>query len=495
VLEKNKEQEILNTTSEPIPDYLIQLQRLTEMTNFASSPDPNNWEQEKSALMLELEQKKAELEILNNSLTDNIADGELLERINHLEEALEEALNTIDGLNHQLTQKEILAQELAATEEVATIQQQALSHLKQQLAGQQQALEQQINHSQAKEQSIHELLSNVENLTQTLQGELERLRTQMAQNRAMIQNGQKQLEKQLLERDTEIEFQKQRVAELQSQILAVRSLVASLELQLVEQEQHIEVLYNRLGDRGNLIKQLEEQIKQTQDALEAQSQVNSSLVQTQDIVKEQNVTINTLYQKIESLENHLTRQMKIQSRLQQACQELTQQCNDYQIRNTELEKQTVGLQEQLQKHPQELSQQMLEYTSMIDYWKQKYQQANTEIVELKATVEKLTLENTQNKAIASTQDYLREISPNSAPTPEVNLEVIKHEEILNNISDIIDIDVQSVIETLSEKDPKSEENKNPEVEVIKTEEKRKMKPRPVDLPTFLSNSPMNRKAL
>lgn len=525
-------------------------ERFEEINDFAHFQHQyNNWEEERQLLLLELEQTRSALE----SMTTDTPDVELLDRINHLEAALEDALLTIDELNNQLNQQQLLEQELVATEQVATMQKEALSHLKEQLAGHQQALEEQLNYSHAKDQSVQELLLNLETLTQTLQIELEKMRIQMLQNRSLVQNGQKQLEKQLADKDIEIENQQQRVVELQAQILSVRGLVAGLELQLVEQEQHIEVLYNRLGDRVNVIKQLEAQVKQTQDALEGHSHVQGALLETQDIVREQNATISSLYQKIESLENHLTRQTKIQGRLQQACQELTQQCNDYQARNTEIEKEKQSLEKELQAQNEAIKSD----ENQSKYWQKRYEKANTEIEELKAVIERLEREHSteiaQFKANAErlqTEHYneVRALQKANEPQPvqtqpeikieneieppaeinrfkpnikrfktqnqpsvavnyvdesvTVNQTLIAEGEIIDNIkqpevplqtilipeqSEIID--VQSTEKIQEEKTIiKAEEN----VQVIKKQEPRTNKPRPVDLPTFLSNNQLKR---
>ncbi len=519
----------------------------------------NNWEEERQLLLLELEQTRASLE----SMTTDTPDVELLDRINHLEAALEDALLTIDELNNQLNEQQLLEEELVATEQVATIQKQALSHLKEQLAGHQQALEEQLNYSHAKDKSVQELLLNLETLTHTLHGELEKMRVQMLQNRTAIQNGQKQLEKQLANKDVEIENQQQRVVELQAQILSVRGLVAGLELQLVEQEQHIEVLYNRLGDRVNIIKQLEGQIKQTQEALEGQSHVQNALLETQDIVKEQNTTISSLYQKIESLENHLTRQTKIQGRLQQACQELTQQCNDYQARNAEIEKNKKSVEKQLQKQNEAIKSD----ENQGEYWQKRYDQANTEIAELKAIMERLEREhsteiaqfkanverlqtqhndeimalkkaNVEVKPVVETQQVLQikpetkiendieppsEISkfkPNikrfktqNQPSGEVVTYgdesavvkptlIIAEGEIIDDIKPQELESIANLIDVMAEViDIKSNEQIQEEVKIIKVaenepvikkQEKRPNRPRPVDLPTFLSSSQLKR---
>ncbi|HEY9701351.1 MAG TPA: hypothetical protein V6C58_02840 [Allocoleopsis sp.] len=527
-------------------------ERFEEFSDFAHFQHQyNNWEEERQLLLLELEQTRSALE----SMATEEPDVELLDRINHLEAALEDALLTIDELNNQLNQQQLLEQELVATEQVATMQKEALSHLKEQLAGHQQALEEQLNYSQAKDQSVQELLLNLETLTRTLQIELEKMRLQMLQNRSLVQNGQKQLEKQLADKDIEIENQQQRVVELQAQILSVRGLVAGLELQLVEQEQHIEVLYNRLGDRVNVIKQLEAQIKQTQEALEGQSHVQGALLETQDIVREQNVTISSLYQKIESLENHLTRQTKIQGRLQQSCQELTQQCNDYQARNTEIEKEKQALEKELQKQNEAIKSD----ENQGEYWQKRYDNANTEIEELKAVIERLEREHsteiaqfkanaermqTQHnnelmalkKANVETQTVQiqpeikieKDIEPpaeisrfkpnikrfktqNQPGVGEVNndesvtvkpiliiedggiIDEIKQQEVavkptlIAAESDIIDVQSTAKIEE-EQKIIKAEEN----VPVIKKQEQRQNRPRPVDLPNFLSNNQLKR---
>lgn len=352
-----------------------------ESTDATAGVEQQTWEQERQLLIEQLEQAQAALQLHASPSSERSN----LERIHQLERALDQSLAQVNELRSQLLEQQTLEAQLAIAEEVANLQHLALAQLKQQLSCQQQALEDQITQAQAKDQTVRELLVTIETLVEEQQLQVESLKAQLANNRQTIQTSQKQLEIQLIQRQTELESKQQQLQELESQILAARARASSLEVQLVEQDRHIQSLYSRLGDRAYFLNQLETQLKQAHEALEAQQDLHASLMQIQALSREQNTTITNLHCKIETLETQLAQHMTRAAQLQQACQELATERDRYQDRTIELEGHHSALQEQILMQAQQAS----EYEAAIQYWKDQYTASSHQAQQLKELLERV----------------------------------------------------------------------------------------------------------
>lgn len=376
-----------------------------ELRDTAASMEQQTWEQEQAAL---------------GAAAGASPDQSQLERICQLEHALDQSLAQVSQLRSQLLEQQTLEAQLALTEEVANLQHLALAQLKHELSCQQQALEDHISQAQAKDQTVQELLASVEKLATSQELEIESLRAQLSQDRSRHQTRQKQLEKQLASRQTELQFKQQQIIELESQILDARTRARGLEVHLAEQEQHIQSMYSRLGDRANLLNQMEAQLQQAHEALEAQQDLHASLMETQALTREQNTTISALYHKIETLETQLAQQVTRAAQLQQACQELGAERDRYQCRTIELESQQSALQEQILMQAQQAS----EYEAAIQYWKDQWSASSRQAQQLKELLERVLPERPEEilellMAIQQGEPGM----PGAAPQPGKHLHV------------------------------------------------------------------------
>lgn len=308
-----------------------------------------------------------------------------LERICQLELALDQSQSQVSELRSQLLEQQTLEAQLVVTEEVANLQHLALTQLKHQLSCQQQALDDQISQARTRDQTVQELLASIETLANEQRIEIESLRSQLSVDRRAIHNNHKQLEKQLIQRQTELQSKQQQVQDLESQILIARTHAVRLEVQLAEQEQHIQELYSRLGDRAYFLNQLEAQLQQAHDALEAQQDLHTSLLQTQALSRDQNTTITALHSKIEALETQLAQHLTMAAQLQQACRELTAERDYYQSRTGELEGHQSALQEQILMQAQQAS----EYEAAIQYWKDQCITSTRQSQQMKELLERV----------------------------------------------------------------------------------------------------------
>jgi chromosome segregation ATPase len=333
------------------------------------------WNQQQQQLLAELAQAQ--------SLAD-----EQVQRIRHLEQALDQSLESLHELRLQMVDQRLLENQLASTEEIANIQQQAIAHLKRQLAQQQHILESQQNQTQQRDQSLHDLLTSVEAQAQAQQNKLEDLRTRIASDRAEVQAHQTHLEHQLAELQTTSEAQQERLLELEAEVISARTQSSSLEVQLNQSQEQIRHLNQQLLARNAAVHQLETELHRAHAALQEQQALIDHLHQAQTIKRSNREQpsereLAAAQSKIEELEVQVSRQTTAQAMLQHACQELELERDRTQTRVAELEQQTADMQEQILKQVQQAS----EYEAAVQHWKDRYFNNQTQIQRLKELVE------------------------------------------------------------------------------------------------------------
>ena len=347
-----------------------------------------SWDQERQTLLAELEQLRS-------------LEHHRLERISLLEQALDQALTSLDDLKLQMRDQQVLENQLAATEDFSHVQQQAITKLKLQLTQQQQVLEARIAEAQVQNQTFQELLTATEAIAQTQQAELERLRAQIVQDRSEVQVQQKRLEKQLGDLQVSLEEQQQHVLDRESQALAARTHAATLEVQLAEAQQQIESLYTHLSHRQTAFSQLETQLDQAYLALEEYQGLLRHTHEAEALVAEQHSAIATLQQdlvtahgKIEELETQVAKQVMLQAKLQHACQELEAERDRYHTRVSELEQQAAEMQEQILKQ----ARQGHEYETAVQHWKDRCSESQRQALQLKERLEKIAVARSEDLA-------------------------------------------------------------------------------------------------
>jgi len=209
-----------------------------------------------------------------------------LERLQKLGEALEHSQISITELSNQLSKPQSLEIQLAKTEEVTSLQQQAIAQLKEQLFGEQQAGVAQGTEAHEKDEALRALLTTIENFMRSQQLELGHLKTELILERAKTKTEKQKLQRELNQAHTDLESEQQRVRSLEAQIFSARSLAGSLEMQLLAAQREIEALQEQLSDRILSIQDLE-----------------ANLTLAQDLICEQNNTIAALNDQIEDLES------------------------------------------------------------------------------------------------------------------------------------------------------------------------------------------------
>lgn len=306
-----------------------------------------------------------------------------VDRIQNLEKALDQSLISLEELRIQLVDQQFLENQLAATEDIANVQQRAITQLKQQLTQQQQALDIQQAQTQEQAQSFQELLNVMEQLAEGQQAQLSQLKGKILVDR------------------------------LPSTLADPSTMVESSAAQLA-------ALTQQLSDRQQTITQLETELERSHDELQQQAAVIENL-QKQPAFPTAVAHDHTLDQelftahcKIQDLETQASKQATTQAILQHTCQELEQARDRYQTRATELELQTADMQEQILQQ----AQQSAEYETAVQHWKDRYVTSQDYLKRLKNLVEQSHLQPSQEltELLAAIQVSMEIPEPESSPT-------------------------------------------------------------------------------
>jgi chromosome segregation ATPase len=330
---------------------------------------------------LELALTPADYQTLLEELSQAQAlDKEKVSRIFHLEQALDQALAYLEELRLKLQDQAILEAQLAATEDYASVQQQAIARLKLQMGEQQQALEAQILETQQRDQAIQELLTTIEAMTQTQQQEVEHLRLKISQDQQEAQTHRNRMGKQVQDLQTALEVRHQRMLEMEAEILASRTATASLQGQLEASQQQIRELSASLRQYRSSLAQLEAQIEQTHVVLEERhTRALRRAVSEPDALQDSTHTLR----QIETLQEQLAQQAIQHTRLQQSHQEMEDDRQVWQTRELALEQQVAEMQEQILQQ----AQQVTEHETAIQYWRDRHATSQRQIVHIRDLVE------------------------------------------------------------------------------------------------------------
>lgn len=297
-----------------------------------------------------------------------------IERIHHLEQALDQSLAFQEELRSQLANQQFLESQLASTEEIANIQQQAITQLKQQLAQQRQLLAAQQGEV---EQGQH--LGNASRLSASSQ-----TKDSLLHQRGVIPDAS-----------------------------------SSVQLSLLDQI-NLPELMQRLAEREASVHQLETELHRAHIALQEQQAlidafqtftVRRSAGDLADISLDGELF--TAYCKIQELETQLSKQTTSQVMLQHTFQELEQIRDRHQSRIAELETQTAVMQEQILKQAQQSS----EYETAVQHWKDRYQSLQSYLTQIKHLLEQ-TLPNPP-APIAELLTTLQTVTSNTTEEPAV----------------------------------------------------------------------------
>ncbi len=291
-------------------------------------------------------------------------DFRLVKRICHLQEALDQALDSIDELKARVEDQQLLESQLAKTEKFSNVQQQLINHFKRKLA--------QKKHR--RDQALQELMANLTDLIENQYMELERLHVRIQQGQAEIQNYLVRLKNQCQESQTMSASPQQERMELEAEVMVARALTVSLSAQLKTAQQHIQSLNTALNHHQINLARVEASLEQEETPTEESQILNQSDRLHPIDTAPKAAPFELLHELkakqliVEELETELDKQFKQQTQLGHRCQELAAQRDHYKLLSDNLERQNTEFQEQILKQ----ANQAHEYEATIQYWKEQY---------------------------------------------------------------------------------------------------------------------------
>ncbi|QUY43667.1 hypothetical protein [Acaryochloris marina] len=329
--------------------------------------------QELSEMSLEI--SPAELEDnATTSSTDHEQDATSpQQRIQLLEQALEQCQLYIDELKSKLMDQAFLEEQLATTEEFSHIQQQAVITLQDQLTNREQIQQELENLRQAKI-DLTNRLSDKDTSLRFQEAERAKLQDQFAEERTALERLQDQAERLSLQIQSS---QKTAVHETQQRIIA-QTTAERLRTQLRECEADIQTLEVQLQQARESHTTQQDIIKSLQNAGKSDSHKNQAIQSlSSSLLKAQNT--------IADLETQLSNQSIVQAQFQHSTQEFAEQAQSFQKRSEELEQQVAEMQEQILHQAQQAS----EYETAVQHWKDRSFTAEQTVAQMKQLLEHL----------------------------------------------------------------------------------------------------------
>ena len=161
-------------------------------------------------------------------------DFKLVQRVCLLQQALDQARESLEDMQEQVANHQMLQAHLAQTEEYSNVQQKIIVNLKQQLEAK----------DEWQYQVLEQLLAGVKGLVADQQLELERLRVRIYQGQAEVQDYLVRLKNHY--QNLALGHAPEQDMDLNSEVMIARSLTVSLSSQLQAAQQHIQHLDNTL---------------------------------------------------------------------------------------------------------------------------------------------------------------------------------------------------------------------------------------------------------
>ena len=269
-------------------------------------------------------------------------DFKLVQRVCLLQQALDQARETIEDMQEQVENHQMLQAHLSQTEEYSNVQQKIIVNLKQQLEAK----------DEWQAQVFEQLLVNVRGLVVDQQLELERLRSRIHQGQAEVQDYLVRLKNYYqnlaMGRATAQDL------DLNSEVMIARSLTVSLSSQLQAAQQHVQHLDNTLTRHQVTLARMQAYVNGGSQSMGEPVEASSAPLAPPTAAQELDndpialkAIIEAQRQKIDELNNQLGQQFHQQTSLKYRCQEIAAERDGLKQRATALSLENEALQEQI----------------------------------------------------------------------------------------------------------------------------------------------------
>ncbi|MBD1915143.1 MULTISPECIES: hypothetical protein [Cyanophyceae] len=269
-------------------------------------------------------------------------DFKLVQRVCLLQQALDQARETIEDMQEQVENHQMLQAHLSQTEEYSNVQQKIIVNLKQQLEAK----------DEWQAQVFEQLLVNVKGLVVDQQIDLERLRSRIYQGQAEVQDYLVRLKNYYqslaMGRVTAQDL------DLNSEVMIARSLTVSLSSQLQAAQQHVQHLDNTLTRHQVTLARMQAYVNGGSQSMGEPGEASSAPLALPTGAQELDndpialkAIIEAQRQKIDELNNQLGQQFHQQTSLKYRYQEIAAERDGLRQRATALSLENEALQEQI----------------------------------------------------------------------------------------------------------------------------------------------------
>lgn len=271
-------------------------------------------------------------------------DFKLVQRVCLLQQALDQARESIEDMQEQVENHQMLQAHLAQTEEYSNVQQKIIVNLKQQLEAK----------DEWQYQVFDQLLAGVKGLVADQQLDLERLRVRIQQGQAEVQDYLVRLKNYY--QSLALGRAPAQDLDLNSEVMIARSLTVSLSSQLQAAQQHIQHLDNTLTRHQVTLARMQAYVNggnqgiggpiESSRAPRALPPASPSQALDDDPIALK-VIIEAQRQKIAELSSELGQQFHQQTSLKYRCQEIAAERDGLKQRAVALSLENEALQEQI----------------------------------------------------------------------------------------------------------------------------------------------------
>ncbi|MBW4459594.1 MAG: hypothetical protein KME47_05045 [Nodosilinea sp. WJT8-NPBG4] len=269
-------------------------------------------------------------------------DFKLVQRVCLLQQALDQARESIEEMQEQVVNHQMLQAHLAQTEEYSNVQQKIIVNLKQQLDAK----------DEWQNQVFEQLLVGVRELVVDQQLELERLRSRIHQGQAEVQDYLVRLKNYY--QSLAMGRAPGQDLDLNSEVMIARSLTVSLSSQLQAAQQHIQHLDNTLTRHQVTLARMQAYVKGSNQSIGEAIEPSSeplALPAAAEALDDDPIALKAIVeaqrQKIAELSSQLGQQFHQQTSLKYRCQEIAAERDGLKQRAAALKLENEALQEQL----------------------------------------------------------------------------------------------------------------------------------------------------
>jgi len=289
---------------------------------------------------------------------DGSLDFKLVQRICLLQQALDQALDTLDDLQQQVEEHQLLESQLVKTERYANVQQQIIATLKQQLA----------DKTSWQQQVLWNLVLGIATAVHQQQRQIQQLRRRLRQSQIEVQTYLGRLTSQC--QDGQLETLPQARGGTHSEIMIVRSLTVTLGGQLQQAYGHVQQLEACLNQHRLRLLRLQVALGDNQSAATTMAMAQaSSEADTTDRAEQDALTIDSMaidpitlgtceppqraeallqalqitQQQVSDLETELAEQFQQHSQLKYRYQAMAAERDQYQQDNEALRRENAAL--------------------------------------------------------------------------------------------------------------------------------------------------------